>query len=163
MTQSDDIVLWLLLLLLLLVVLVVVLVLVLVNIKRWSPPFSFPIHMVLPQIMARWKRMLSVKDAQFLCDKRGNMKLSLYSRTWYCCSGYCVWQCSLIPSRRCAQAECEPEHGRADQGRRRFPLLVKDVAGLVPGGRPCLPFGVRVRFPNAGIIEFVCNLSLPQK
>lgn len=63
-----------------------------------------------------------------------------------------------------AQAECEPEHGRADQGRRRFPLLVKDVAGLVPGaGRPCLPFGVRVRFPNAGIIEFVCNLSLPQK
>ena len=50
-------------------------------------------------------------------------------------------QCSLIPSR-CAQAECEPEHGRADQGRRRFPLLVKDVAGLVPGayGRPCFTF-----------------------
>ncbi|CAL1173944.1 unnamed protein product, partial [Cladocopium goreaui] len=31
------------------------------------------------------------------------------------------------------QDECEPEHGRADHGRRRFPLLVKDVAGLVPG------------------------------
>ncbi|CAK9056824.1 Uncharacterized GTP-binding protein YGR210C [Durusdinium trenchii] len=29
--------------------------------------------------------------------------------------------------------ECEPEHGRADRGQRRFPLLVKDVAGLVPG------------------------------
>eukprot|EP00435_Cladocopium_sp_Y103_P010845 s3835_g2.t2 len=29
--------------------------------------------------------------------------------------------------------DCEPEHGRADHGRRRFPLLVKDVAGLVPG------------------------------
>ncbi|CAK9107720.1 unnamed protein product [Durusdinium trenchii] len=31
------------------------------------------------------------------------------------------------------QDECEPEHGRADRGQRRFPLLVKDVAGLVPG------------------------------
>ena len=35
------------------------------------------------------------------------------------------------PIRR--QDECEPERGRADHGRRRFPLLVKDVAGLVPG------------------------------
>ena len=35
------------------------------------------------------------------------------------------------------QDECEPEYGRADKSQRRFPLWVKDVAGLVPGGFPC--------------------------
>ena len=124
--------LWLLLLLVLLLLLLVLLLLLLLLWWWWwwccwcwcwwtssdeALPSLFPFiwyYHVLPQIMARWKRMLSVKDAHFLCPFTAGPA-----------------------SRRCAQAECEPEHGRADQGRRRFPLLVKDVAGLVPGaGRP---------------------------
>lgn len=31
------------------------------------------------------------------------------------------------------EADCLPEHGRTGDGRRQLPLLVKDVAGLVPG------------------------------
>ncbi|CAE8705302.1 unnamed protein product, partial [Polarella glacialis] len=44
------------------------------------------------------------------------------------------WFAAPCPSAQLGcQDSCQPEHGRAHGGRRRFPLLVKDVAGLVPG------------------------------
>eukprot|EP00931_Biecheleriopsis_adriatica_P073096 TRINITY_DN47452_c0_g1_i1.p1 TRINITY_DN47452_c0_g1~~TRINITY_DN47452_c0_g1_i1.p1 ORF type:complete len:879 (+),score=181.36 TRINITY_DN47452_c0_g1_i1:47-2683(+) len=44
------------------------------------------------------------------------------------------WFAAPCPSIQLGcESSCQPEHGRAYQGKRRFPLLVKDVAGLVPG------------------------------
>ncbi|CAE7673770.1 unnamed protein product [Symbiodinium sp. KB8] len=44
------------------------------------------------------------------------------------------WFAAPCPSvELCCQDECEPEYGRSHNSERRFPLWVKDVAGLVPG------------------------------
>lgn len=44
------------------------------------------------------------------------------------------WFAAPCPSvELCCQEECEPEYGRSHNSERRFPLWVKDVAGLVPG------------------------------
>lgn len=44
------------------------------------------------------------------------------------------WFAAPCPAERLGRgAEAQPEHGKAVSGRRRHPLLVKDVAGLVPG------------------------------
>jgi len=44
------------------------------------------------------------------------------------------WFAAPCPSAQFGYEDtAQPEHGRAAGGRRRFPLLLKDVAGLVPG------------------------------